>query len=155
MKNYFVHVTFVFVANFIVVVVVVFLFVFILGSHSTMLGLINLLVHTVMYSYYFVTSMRPVKETLWWKRHITQLQLVQFGYLTVHFLLVIVRNTCAHPIVVAFVGFMQNIFMFALFFEFYYKSYLKKSKATDACNHNRNANDRLSQRKTEEELKSS
>ncbi|XP_065363311.1 uncharacterized protein LOC135956688 [Calliphora vicina] len=128
---------------------------FLPGSHSTMLGLINLLVHTVMYSYYFVTSMTPVKETLWWKRHITQLQLVQFGYLTVHFLLVIVRNTCAHPLAVAFVGFMQNIFMFALFFEFYYKAYLKKSKATDASNHIRDANDRLSQRKTEEKLKSS
>ncbi|KAM7348128.1 very long chain fatty acid elongase AAEL008004 [Cochliomyia hominivorax] len=103
---------------------------FLPGSHSTMLGLINLIVHTVMYSYYFVTSLRPIKETLWWKRHITQLQLLQFGYLAVHFLMVIFRNTCGHPNAVALVGFMQNIFMFALFFEFYYKTYLKNSKKT-------------------------
>lgn len=101
------------------------------GSHSTMLGVINLLVHTVMYSYYFVTSLRPIQETLWWKRYITQLQLAQFGYLAIHFLLVIIRNPCGHPAVVTFVGFIQNLFMFALFFEFYYKSYMKKPKQTE------------------------
>lgn len=101
---------------------------FLPGSHSTMLGIINLLVHTVMYSYYFVTSLRPIKEALWWKRHITQLQLAQFGYLALHFLQVIIHNPCGHPAIIAFVGFIQNLFMFALFFEFYYKAYMKKSK---------------------------
>lgn len=101
-----------------------------------MLGLINLIVHTVMYSYYFVTSLKPVKETIWWKRHITQLQLLQFGYLAIHYLLVIFRNTCGHPNIVSLVGFMQNIFMFALFFEFYYKAYIKKSKANSTKDQN-------------------
>ncbi|KAI8128137.1 Elongation of very long chain fatty acids protein 4 [Lucilia cuprina] len=126
---------------------------FLPGSHATMLGLINLFVHTVMYSYYFVTSLKPIKETLWWKRHITQLQLAQFGYLFIHFLIVLVRNTCGHPNVVALVGFMQNMFMFALFFEFYYKAYVKKPKATAA--NNTVTRDNTNQLSKEEKLKSS
>ncbi|TMW54292.1 hypothetical protein DOY81_000647 [Sarcophaga bullata] len=100
------------------------------GSHSTMLGLINLFVHTVMYSYYFVTSLKKIKETLWWKRHITQLQLLQFGYLAIHFLQVVVKNTCDHPSIVTLVGFIQNLFMFAMFSEFYYRAYIKKPQTT-------------------------
>lgn len=107
------------------------------GSHATMLGLINLFVHTVMYSYYFLTSLRPAKEMLWWKRHITQLQLVQFGYLVIHFLVALCRNTCDFPNLVALIGFMQNIFMFVLFFEFYYRNYIRnaKSVADEKCEH--------------------
>lgn len=101
------------------------------GSHSTMLGLVNLFVHTVMYSYYFVTSLNKIKETLWWKRHITQLQLLQFGYLALHFLQVVVNNTCGHPNLVSFVGFIQNLFMFAMFSEFYYRTYMKKPAKTN------------------------
>ncbi|XP_053947635.1 elongation of very long chain fatty acids protein F-like [Anastrepha ludens] len=98
------------------------------GSHSTMLGIINLFIHTVMYAYYFVTSVRPVKRALWWKRHITQLQLLQFGYLMIHFLMAIVRNHCQHPMLVSFIGVIQNLFMFALFFDFYYREYVRKPK---------------------------
>uniref|UniRef100_A0A1B0FHX8 Elongation of very long chain fatty acids protein n=1 Tax=Glossina morsitans morsitans TaxID=37546 RepID=A0A1B0FHX8_GLOMM len=99
---------------------------FLPGSHSTMLGVINLFVHTVMYSYYFITSLKPIEGTLWWKRHITQLQLLQFGCLTLHFLQVLIHNTCNHPFIISFMGFVQNIFMFLLFFDFYYKAYVKK-----------------------------
>ncbi|XP_073828880.1 very long chain fatty acid elongase 7-like [Musca autumnalis] len=95
-------------------------------SHSTMLGIVNLLVHTVMYAYYFIASVRPTTATIWWKKHITQMQLLQFAYLTFHFLQVVVNNTCGHPFLIAMVGFIQNIFMFALFFDFYYRTYMKK-----------------------------
>ncbi|XP_068156441.1 very long chain fatty acid elongase F [Drosophila tropicalis] len=98
------------------------------GSHCTMLGVINLLVHSVMYAYYFASSQGAAKNILWWKQRITQMQLIQFGYLTCHFLLVIVHNPCQFPIFIAFTGFTQNIFMFAMFFDFYYKTYIRKSR---------------------------
>ncbi|XP_016924408.3 very long chain fatty acid elongase 7 [Drosophila suzukii] len=98
------------------------------GSHCTMLGIINLLVHTVMYAYYYAASLGAVKNLLWWKQRITQLQLMQFGYLTCHFLLVIVRNPCQFPVFIAFIGFIQNIFMFSMFFDFYYKTYIRKQR---------------------------
>lgn len=48
------------------------------GSHGTFLGVINAFVHVVMYSYYFLTSYRPeLRNSLWWKKHITQIQLVR------------------------------------------------------------------------------
>ncbi|XP_067640855.1 very long chain fatty acid elongase F-like isoform X2 [Eurosta solidaginis] len=101
---------------------------FLAGSHCTMLGIINLFIHTVMYAYYFVTSVWPTKGSVWWKRHITQLQLFQFGYLMLHFAMSIVNNHCQHPVIVSFVGLIQNLFMFALFFDFYYRAYMRKPK---------------------------
>lgn len=46
------------------------------GSHGTLLGVVNAFVHVIMYSYYFLTSYRPDMNSLWWKKHITQIQLV-------------------------------------------------------------------------------
>lgn len=51
--------------------------IFYTGSHGTLLGVINSYVHVIMYGYYFMTSYRPeLKNSLWWKKHITQVQLV-------------------------------------------------------------------------------
>ncbi|XP_030369188.1 elongation of very long chain fatty acids protein F [Scaptodrosophila lebanonensis] len=98
------------------------------GSHASMLGVLNLLVHTVMYSYYFASSIGALQQTLWWKRHITQLQLVQFGVLALHFTLVIFRNPCNHPMLIAFMGTIQNTFMLIMFSDFYYKTYIRKPR---------------------------
>ncbi|KAJ9590203.1 hypothetical protein L9F63_016692, partial [Diploptera punctata] len=45
------------------------------GGHCTFLGLINGIVHIIMYGYYFFTSMWPQYKNSWWKKHITQLQM--------------------------------------------------------------------------------
>lgn len=60
-------------------IIYLYIFIFFLytGSHGTLLGVINSFVHVIMYSYYFMTSYRPeLKNSLWWKKHITQIQLV-------------------------------------------------------------------------------
>jgi GNS1/SUR4 family len=47
------------------------------GGHGTFLGLINTFVHIIMYSYYLLTALGPgVQKYLWWKKHITRLQMV-------------------------------------------------------------------------------
>ena len=47
------------------------------GGHGLLLGMINLYVHGIMYFYYFLTSFKPeLKQSIWWKKHITQVQLV-------------------------------------------------------------------------------
>lgn len=54
------------------------------GSHGTLLGIINAFVHVIMYSYYFLTSYRPeLRNSLWWKKHITQIQLVSIWKLKI------------------------------------------------------------------------
>ncbi|XP_055380600.1 elongation of very long chain fatty acids protein 7-like [Condylostylus longicornis] len=84
---------------------------FLAGSHSTMLGLVNSFVHCIMYTYYFLTSLNKKFSTLWWKKYLTKLQLLQFGFLTIHFSLAIFNNWCNHPLPIAFIGFTQNIFI--------------------------------------------
>lgn len=47
------------------------------GGHGTFLGLINTFVHIIMYSYYLLTALGPgVQKYLWWKKHITRMQMV-------------------------------------------------------------------------------
>lgn len=47
------------------------------GGHSVLMGLLNSFVHVVMYFYYFLTCCNEkYKNNLWWKKHITQLQMV-------------------------------------------------------------------------------
>lgn len=126
---------------------------FLTGSHATMLGLINSWVHVVMYTYYFLTAFKPeLKKSFWWKKHITQIQLVseryflwlnslililctpvfpqiQFFLLIIHFGAPLLWE-CAVPKFVLVCGFIQNIFMFILFSDFYIKAYhSKKPKA--------------------------
>ncbi|KAL1432869.1 hypothetical protein MTO96_001866 [Rhipicephalus appendiculatus] len=46
---------------------------------------LNTFVHIVMYTYYFLASFGPrMRKYLWWKRHLTTLQIVQFIIIIVH-----------------------------------------------------------------------
>lgn len=59
-----------------------FVFDNLLGGHIAFFGTVNAFVHTVMYSYYLITSLHLLKnKTLWWKKYITQLQLVSALFL--------------------------------------------------------------------------
>ncbi|KAG5674177.1 hypothetical protein PVAND_004160 [Polypedilum vanderplanki] len=97
------------------------------GGHSTMLGIINSFVHGFMYSYYFLTAFKPeLKQSIWWKKHITQIQLIQFAFLLVHYLRGALAVNCTYPKFWLWVMVIQNIFMLSLFGDFYYKAYIKK-----------------------------
>jgi len=48
------------------------------GGHGTFIGWINSFVHIVMYSYYFLSAFGPqMQKYLWWKKYITNLQMVR------------------------------------------------------------------------------
>lgn len=52
-------------------------------GHLALMPIINMFVHAIMYSYYLVTCIRPtLKQNLWWKKYITQIQLVRYLILT-------------------------------------------------------------------------
>lgn len=47
------------------------------GGHSVFMGMLNCFVHVVMYTYYFLSSLNEeYKKNIWWKKYITQLQMV-------------------------------------------------------------------------------
>lgn len=101
------------------------------GGHTTMLGIINTFVHSCMYFYYFLTAFKPeLNKSMWWKKHITQIQLAQFSFLALHFLRGLLAKNCGYPMIFLWILFIQNSFMLTLFGDFYYKIYLKKEKST-------------------------
>lgn len=57
------------------------------SGHPLLIAIINSFVHTIMYGYYFITSFKPeLKQSIWWKKHITQVQLVRILYfITINF----------------------------------------------------------------------
>lgn len=97
------------------------------GGHDTFIGWINALVHVIMYSYYLVTNLRPqYKGNIWWKKHITQLQMLQFFIFILHSVALLLSPDCGYPKFTAAVFIPQNTFMLILFYDFYRKAYLNK-----------------------------
>lgn len=97
------------------------------GGHSVFTGALNSLVHVVMYSYYFITSWNPeYKKNVWWKKYITQMQLIQFFLIICHFSVILFQPNCEYPKFTAAILVPQNLFMLFLFGDFYRKAYMKK-----------------------------
>lgn len=99
------------------------------GGLIIMLGIVNGFVHSVMYSYYVLTLFnQDLKKSIWWKKHITQIQIGQFSFLAIHFLRAILAENCGYPKHISCFIFLQNAFMLAMFLDFYRKTYLKIKK---------------------------
>ncbi|CAK1590408.1 unnamed protein product [Parnassius mnemosyne] len=101
------------------------------GGHGVMLGLINSMVHAVMYTYYLISIVRPQWVKRWWKKYITQMQILQFLLLILHFGHILFEPSCGYPKWVSFVFLPQNIFILFLFIDFYIKEYINKKKKGD------------------------
>uniref|UniRef100_A0A1B6KUK3 Elongation of very long chain fatty acids protein n=1 Tax=Graphocephala atropunctata TaxID=36148 RepID=A0A1B6KUK3_9HEMI len=103
-----------------------FTFSYIKPHHGVIPAAINVLVHTIMYSYYFLATFAQLKRYLWWKKHLTKIQLGQFVIILLY-ISVLYYNGC--PISKAFSYiWMFNVFViFLLFVNFYIKAYIVKS----------------------------
>lgn len=100
------------------------------GGHSSMVGIINLVVHTIMYTYYFFALFYPEIRNSVLKKYVTQMQLVQFCLLLIHFSypLIVHVEGCTYPKYLLLLGIIQNIIMLAMFGDFYIKTYHKANK---------------------------
>ena len=89
------------------------------GGHGTFFGLLNSFVHVVMYSYYLLAAMGPqFQKYLWWKKHLTTLQMVQFATVFVHSSQALF-NGCNYPKILSLALCFHSILFFGLFFNFY------------------------------------
>lgn len=105
---------------------------FIAGGHGTFSNLINNIVHVIMYFYYMMSAMGPeYHKYLWWKKHLTTLQLIQFGLVFVHSAQVLIFD-CGYPKLVAGLLLLHSVIFFALFFDFYQQAYKKNNKVKKA-----------------------
>ncbi|XP_044763494.1 elongation of very long chain fatty acids protein AAEL008004-like [Coccinella septempunctata] len=101
------------------------------GGNTLFVGVCNTIVHIVMYFYYGVSLWNSgTKKSLWWKKHLTQLQLIQFVLLTVMAFSVVFHPNCSFPKALTAVGLAQNLYITYLFGTFYYKTYIVPSKMT-------------------------
>ncbi|KAL1116487.1 hypothetical protein AAG570_004959, partial [Ranatra chinensis] len=104
------------------------------GGHGTFLGFNNSIVHMVMYTYYLAATLRPdSKYTIWWKKYITQLQMLQFLLNTLQQSALLFQPDCYYPRFILFFTIPQNFFMILLFAEFYRKAYMTKKETGEKC----------------------
>ncbi|XP_011495487.1 PREDICTED: elongation of very long chain fatty acids protein AAEL008004 [Ceratosolen solmsi marchali] len=99
---------------------------FVPGGHATLLGLINSFIHILMYAYYMLSAFGPeMQKYLWWKKHLTSLQLVQFSIILVHNMQVMVTD-CNYPKVLSFLLIVNAGLFIYLFGSFYVANYQVK-----------------------------
>lgn len=101
-----------------------------LSNYIILTGIMNSIVHSIMYSYYFLSTLGPsVKPYLWWKRHLTKLQIGQFLIMLVH-LSVPMFKECGYPMSLIRGWLACIAAILALFVNFYVQSYLKSRNTT-------------------------
>ncbi|CAH0749935.1 unnamed protein product [Diatraea saccharalis] len=102
------------------------LFLYDQSASAIFLVFINSLVHVVMYFYYGLSGLGPeVAKYLFWKRHITNFQRVQFVCVFIYQFIDFFFTTCEHS-ALGFLYFeLSTAFFFYLFTQFYNASYNK------------------------------
>jgi len=103
---------------------------FVPGGHATFFGLCNVFIHFFMYLYYMFAAMGPqYQKYLFWKRQMTNMQMVQFIAMFVHSMQLLVVPDCGFPVVYGYVIAAHAVMFFILFSQFYVREYLSgKSK---------------------------
>ncbi|CAK4083896.1 unnamed protein product [Aphanomyces euteiches] len=97
--------------------------------------ILNGFIHTIMYTYYFVSSHT---KTIWWKKYLTTMQLIQFVTMNVQAIMVISKECKGTPqnIAILYLVYIQSLFW--LFMHFFITSYCSspRKEAGDAKKRN-------------------
>lgn len=101
---------------------------FLPGGHGTLLGVINSFIHIIMYTYYLISGLGPeYQKYLWWKKHLTTIQLVQFCIVFYHNFSVMFRD-CNYPKPLNFLLALNAGLFLYMFGNFYYHNYVKNAR---------------------------
>ncbi|KAH8279850.1 hypothetical protein KR054_008749, partial [Drosophila jambulina] len=99
------------------------------GGPTLPMAFLNQVVHSIMYTYYLLTSISPAAQaSLWWKKYITIIQLIQFALIILQCINVLVQPNCDAPRPVAYVFGSFSVALAVMFSKFYFKTYIKPSK---------------------------
>ncbi|XP_049875454.1 elongation of very long chain fatty acids protein AAEL008004-like [Pectinophora gossypiella] len=99
------------------------------NGHGTLFGIMNSFVHIVMYTYYLIAGLGPqYQKYLWWKKHVTTIQLVQFFLIFAHNFPPLF-SSCTYPKFLHVILCTDAAFFFYMFGKFYIKNYLVKNKS--------------------------
>ncbi|XP_013177702.1 PREDICTED: elongation of very long chain fatty acids protein 7-like [Papilio xuthus] len=99
-------------------------YMFLPTDHFVITGLLNSFVHVVMYSYYGITCLGPrFAKYVWWKKHLTKIQLVQFVLAVTNLYYQQKWTPCPLPVAFHYFALGTLLSFFILFLNFYFKSY--------------------------------
>lgn len=104
------------------------------GGHGTFLGVVNGFVHVIMYSYYLFASLKFCK--IWWKKYVTQLQILQFTLIAIQNVSGILKNDCPFPKITIILFLPHNFLMMYLFIKFYINVYVNKNNESSEIDPN-------------------
>ena len=83
-----------------------------------------------MYLYYMMAALGPqYQKYIWWKRHMTNLQMVQFIAIFIHGSQLLLRNDCNYPTAFGYFIAAHAVLFFVLFAQFYIREYLDRGKS--------------------------
>ncbi|KAA0714245.1 Elongation of very long chain fatty acids protein 7 [Triplophysa tibetana] len=97
------------------------------GGIGTFHALLNCIVHVIMYTYYGLSALGPAyQKYLWWKKHLTSVQLIQFVIITTHICQYFFMKDCPYqyPIFIYIIALYGIVFLL-LFLNFWYHAYTK------------------------------
>jgi elongation of very long chain fatty acids protein 7 len=101
------------------------------GGNAGYLPITNVFIHTIMYSYYAMACMgTEMGKYIWWKKYLTQLQLVQFSTVFAHALYSIFTPNCEFPLFLSYAEAVISGTFFVLFTKFYRDTYTVKKTPT-------------------------
>ncbi|XP_046960634.1 elongation of very long chain fatty acids protein 7-like [Vanessa cardui] len=94
------------------------------SDHFVVVGLINSFVHVLMYAYYGLSSLGPkYAKFVWWKKHLTKVQLIQFILVLLNLHYQQKLSPCPIPSIFHYFCLSSISSFFFLFMKFYFRSY--------------------------------
>ncbi|TRY62206.1 hypothetical protein TCAL_01455 [Tigriopus californicus] len=101
------------------------------GGHESFGGMLNSVVHFIMYGYYFMAALGPqFQKYLWWKKYLTTFQMIQFlAVFTKSMILILGLAECGYPWQFSAVTASIMVVFFILFANFFIQNYLNKPKS--------------------------
>lgn len=90
---------------------------------------LNLIVHVIMYTYYGLSTFGPwMHRYLWWKKHLTSIQISQFLIALVHSLQPLYLQKCTFPAIFVMGQTLGALLFLWLFISFYINAYVMKNR---------------------------
>ncbi|CAH2231205.1 elongation of very long chain fatty acids protein 7-like [Pararge aegeria] len=99
------------------------------GGQASIMATLNSFVHAVMYTYYYLAAFGDkYKKYLWWKRHVTELQLFQFIVVGLHALNSVFYE-CGYPTWIKIGMIIYALIFINMFGNFYYACYISRNRS--------------------------
>ncbi|CAG2167812.1 unnamed protein product [Oppiella nova] len=99
-------------------------FKFVPGGSNAFFPLINSLVHTIMYTYYGLSTLGPhIQPYLWWKKYLTRIQMIQFVLIILNSLRLLFLPQCQFPKPFIYMTVFNGGLFLILFSSFYRQAY--------------------------------